>query len=136
MADPQQVTAWDASGNPVKPPPPKSAVTTWDAQGNPVGSTPPSLDPKQADRATDALVYSQLTGAPPSYTYDNRDAFHSDFMGRLGEYAEAGWKGLWKDSILGEYFHGKLSGPFESDDEVSKFVEGIGQMVGDMPAYI
>jgi len=97
---------------------------------------PVSLDHKQADRAADALVYSHLTGAPPSFTYENRDAIHKDFSERLGEYAEAGWKGLTRDSIIGEYLRGQISGPFENDDEVSKFVEGLGQMIGDLPAYL
>ncbi|MGA8908889.1 MAG: hypothetical protein WB524_14835 [Acidobacteriaceae bacterium] len=96
----------------------------------------PSLTPQEGQRATDALVYSHLTGAPPSFTYENRDAFHEDLMTRLGGYAEAGWKGLTKDSIIGEYMRGQVSGPFDSDDEVSKFIEGFGQMIGDLPAYL
>ena len=126
------VTAWDASGNPVQSPAP---VTAWDEQGQPVQSPSPSLDSDQAQRATDALVYSHLTGAPPSFTYENRDALHKDFSERLGEYASAGWKGLWHDSILAEWWRGKLSGPLENDDEVSKFAEGFGQMIGDLPVY-
>lgn len=95
-----------------------------------------SLSPDEAERASDALMYSRLTGAPPSYAYENRDAFHEDFMTRLGGYAEAGWKGITRDSIIGEYLRGQLSGPFESEDEVSKFIEDLGQMIGDMPAYM
>ena len=96
----------------------------------------PSLDQDQAQRATDALVYSHMTGAPPSYTYENRDAFNDDFGKRLEGYASAGWKGLTKDSIIGEYLRGRTSGPFETDDEVSKFIEGFGTMIGDLPEYL
>lgn len=135
MADPQQVTAWDASGSPVQAPA-KPQAKAWDAQGQPIEASSPSLTPQEGQQATDALVYSHLTGAPPSYTYENHDALHKDFSERLGEYAEAGWKGLTKDSIIGEYMRGQVSGPFESDDEVSKFIEGFGQMIGDLPAYL
>jgi hypothetical protein len=96
----------------------------------------PSIDHDQAQRATDALVYSNMTGAPPSFTYDNRDAIHKDFTERLGEYAEAGWKGFWNDSIAGEILHKQLSGPFDSADGVSKFTEGVGQIIADLPAYV
>jgi hypothetical protein len=99
-------------------------------------SSAPSLDLNQAQRATDALVYSNMTGAPPSFTYENRDAIHKDFTERLEGYAAAGWKGLTQDSIIGEDLRGRLSGPFESDDEVSKFIEGFGQMIGDLPFYL
>lgn len=131
MESPQQVTSWDAQGNPVQQP----RTTSWDASGNPIDSTP-QLDQKQAQQATDALVYSRLTGAPPSYTFENRDTFHKDFSERLGEYAEAGWKGLTHDSIIGEYLRGQVSGPLESDDQVSKLIEGFGQMIGDLPSYL
>jgi hypothetical protein len=77
-----------------------------------------------------------MTGAPPSYTYENRDAFNDDFGKRLEGYASAGWKGLTKDSIIGEYLRGRTSGPFETDDEVSKFIEGFGTMIGDLPEYL
>jgi hypothetical protein len=77
-----------------------------------------------------------MTGAPPSYTYENRDAFNDDFGKRLEGYASAGWKGLTKDSIIGEYLSGQTSGPFETDDEVSKFIEGFGTMIGDLPEYL
>jgi hypothetical protein len=81
-------------------------------------------------------VYSHLTGAPPSYTYENRDAIHKDFTERLQGYAESGWKGLTKDSIIGEYLRGQTSSPFEGEGEVDKFIEGFGQMIGDLPAYL
>ena len=129
MATPA-VTAWDASGTPVQAPKP----TAWDAQGNPV--TAPSLDKDQGQRATDALVYSHLTGAPPSTTYDHRDELNEGLAQRLGGYAEAGWKGLTKDSIIGEYMRGQISGPFEDEGEVNKFIEGFGQMIGDLPEYL
>jgi hypothetical protein len=77
-----------------------------------------------------------MTGAPPSYTYENRDAFNEDFSTRLEGYASAGWKGLTQDSIIGEYLRGRTSGPFENDDEVSKFIEGFGTMIGDLPEYL
>ncbi len=96
----------------------------------------PSLNYDQAQRATDALVYSHMTGAPPSYTYENRDAFNEDFSTRLEGYASAGWKGLTQDSIIGEYLRGRTSGPFETDDEVSKFIEEFGTMIGDLPEYL
>lgn len=131
----EPVTAWDATGNPVQSPS-KPPVTAWDASGQPVGTQPLSLSKDDAQRATDALVYSNLTGAPPSFTYENRDALNEDFGTRLGGYAAAGWKGLTQDSIIGEYLSGHLSGPFQSDDEVSKFVEGFGQMIGDLPEYL
>lgn len=110
------------------------APLPWEAYSSP--SALPSLDHQQAQRATDALVYSHLTSAPPSFTYENRDALHEDFMSRLGGYAESGWKGLTKDSIIGEYMRGQVSGPFEGDDEVNKFIEGFGQMIGDLPSYL
>ena len=135
-ASQEPVTAWDASGNPIQAPSPRAPVSAWDANGSPVEPPSISLDKEQGQRAADALVYSHLTGAPPSYTYENRDAFHKDFGERLEGYAEAGWKGLTQDSIIGEYMRGQISGPFESDDEVSKFVEGFGQMIGDLPAYL
>jgi hypothetical protein len=102
----------------------------------PSDTSVPSLDHDQAQRATDALVYSHLTGAPPSFTYDARDQLNKDFGERLGGYAAAGWKGLTHDSIIGEYLRGQISGPFETDDEVSKFIEGFGQMIGDLPEYL
>ena len=114
-------------------PPPKPALVDPYAPSEPKGI---SLDKDQAQRATDALVYSHLTGSPASVTYDHRDQLQKDFGERLEGYAAAGWKGLTKDSIIGEYMHGKISGPFESDDEVSKFIEGFGQMIGDLPAYL
>lgn len=132
----EPVTAWDASGNPIQSPSPPPRPQAWDASGAPVQPPSVSLDQKQAQQATDALVYSHLTGAPPSFTYDNRDALHKDFGERLEGYAEAGWKGLTQDSIIGEYLRGQLSSPFDSDDEVSKFIEGVGTMIGDLPEYI
>ena len=132
---PSAITAWDAQGNPVQPPS-KPPVTAWDASGNPVEAQPLSLDREQAQRATDALVYSNMTGVPPSYAYDNRDAFNKDFGERLEGYAAAGWKGLTHDSIIGEYLRKQVSGPFETDDEVSKFIESFGTMIGDLPSYL
>src|SRR5277367_1064616 len=96
----------------------------------------PSIDQKQAQRATDALVYSNMTGAEPSFTYENRDAIHKEFSQRLGEYAQAGWQGFTKDSITAQWLSGHLSGPFESHDEVTKFFEGFGQLAADLPLYI
>lgn len=128
------VTAWDASGNPVQNPS-RAPVTAWDASGNPIDPSP-SMTPDEAQQATDALVYSHLTGAPPSVTYEHRDELNEGLTQRLEGYAAAGWKGLTKDSIIGEYMRGQLSGPFETDDEVSKFIEGFGQMLGDLPSYI
>jgi hypothetical protein len=135
MADPQQVTAWDASGNPIQPAV-KSQPKAWDAQGNPVEPPSLTLTPQEGQQATDALVYSHLTGAPPSYTYENRDAIHKDFSSRLGEYAEAGWQGLTKDSVIGLALRGQVSSPFESDDQIGKFIEGLGTMIADVPYYI
>ena len=113
-------------------PPPEPTLV--DPYASPAPSL--SLDHDQAQRATDALVYSHMTGAPPSYTYENRDAFNEDFSTRLESYASAGWKGLTQDSIIGEYLRGRVSGPFETDDEVSKFIEGFGTMIGDLPEYL
>lgn len=132
MATPA-ITAWDADGNPIQKQPPARA---WDENGNPIQASVPKLNDDQAGRATDALVYSNMTGAQPSYAYENRDAFHEDFTTRLGEYAEAGWKGFWRDSITGEFIHKQISAPFENQDEISKFTEGMGQMIGDLPGYL
>lgn len=97
---------------------------------------PAPLTSQEGQQATDALVYSHLTQTPPSFTYDHRDQLHEDFSQRLGEYAEAGWKGLTKDSIIGEYLRGQTSGPLEGDDGISSFIEGFGQMIGDLPFYL
>ena len=96
----------------------------------------PTVNQDEAQRSTDALVYSNMTGQSPSDTYEHRDELNEDFSTRLEGYAAAGWKGFTKDSIIGEYMRGQLSGPFESDDEVSKFIEGMGQMIGDVPFYL
>ena len=125
---------WEQYATPVASPTPSAPSNGPWTQYQPAPSL--SLDRSQAERATDALVYSHMTGAPPSYTYDNRDAFNEDFSTRLEGYASAGWKGLTQDSIIGEYLRGRTSGPFETDDEVSKFIEGFGTMIGDLPEYL
>jgi len=125
---------WEQYANPVASPTSSAPSNGPWTQYQPAPSL--SLDHDQAQRATDALVYSHMTGAPPSYTYENRDAFNEDFSTRLEGYASAGWKGLTQDSIIGEYLRGRTSGPFETDDEVSKFIEGFGTMIGDLPEYL
>lgn len=122
----------DPSGEPSLP----AATPYLDSSGNPTTAPMPRLDNDEAQRATDALVYSHMTGADPSFTYENHEAIHKDFTDRLGGYAAAGWKGLWHDSIIAEAVRGQISGPFQNDDEVSKFAEGFGTMIGDLPIYL
>jgi hypothetical protein len=129
------ITSWDASGKPIQSANP-APVTAWDVQGQPVRNEVPTLNKDEAQRASDALIYSNLTNQPPSFTYENRDLLNKDFGERLGAYAEAGWKGLTQDSIIGEYLRGQISGPLGDEDEVSKFIEGFGQMIGDLPEYL
>lgn len=94
------------------------------------------MNPKESQDASDSLIYAHLTGASPSYTLQNHDAIHEAFTDRLGHYANDFAAGLTKDSIIGEWARGKVPQPFESDDEIGKFIEGFGKMAGDLPFYI
>lgn len=124
------------TGQPVSPVVPPMRQYYDPDTSQPISPPPLSLDKDEAQRATDALVYSNLTGAPPSVTYEHRDELHKGLGERLEGYAFAGFKGIWNDSIIGERLHGKISGPLENDDEVSQFIEGFGQMIGDLPSYL
>ena len=99
---------------------------------------PPSVSPDAINgpHAADALIHSTLLGVPPSYAYDHHDTITSLLAERLGGYAKAGWAGLTKDSIIGEYFRGQVPPTFESHDEVQRWMKEFGQMAGDLPFYM
>jgi hypothetical protein len=91
---------------------------------------------KDAGKATDALIYANMLNIHPRYTYEYHDGIADVLREKLGEYVSAGWRGITKDSIIGEWYHGQIPKPFESDDELARWTEEFGQMVGDLPFYL
>lgn len=105
----------------------------------------PTLNQDEAKRASDALVYSHLTGAPPSETYDNRDAIHEGLMERGGDDYQNGEldptiandvKVGIEDSIFGLHHRKKLPETLRNPGMVDNFVKGLSTMIPDLPFYV
>lgn len=124
-----------------------------------------TLDPKQAQDSADALIYSNLLSITPSQALQHHDTIKEQLENKLGEYdvkwnlrqklsgyatsaenamkpsslkedAKAGSYGLTHGSVIAEWSRGKVAAPFESDHEMAKFMDGLGQMTGDIPFYL
>jgi hypothetical protein len=133
MMDGQRQGPWQNYAAPQAPP-----HGPWDQYAPQSNGADPTA--QQAQDAANALVHGNLLNVPPSYAYEHRDTIKQLLGDRLGGYAEAADYGFRKESIaglsVGLWMNKQLPSPFEDTDEIGRFLEGLGSMVADIPAYL
>jgi hypothetical protein len=90
-------------------------------------------------------VYSHLTGAPPSFTYDARDEIDNQLRERGGEDYRSGdleptiandIKVGIQDSIFGLHHREKLPDTLRNPGMIDNFVKSVATMIPDLPFYV